>query len=164
MKYLSQEKLQSFLHYCPETGHFSYNTKTRYHNIGDEAGYINANGYRQILVDGGLYYAHRLAFLYVTGSFPEHHVDHLNRVKTDNRWINLRDCTQAENNRNKSLRKDNKSGYTGVRWDERKQKWFGAFCHEYKSRYVGHYETAEQASKAVEAAKRALYGSQITTR
>lgn len=92
---ITQETLKGLLTYNPETGVFLWNTSKK------KAGSENHRGYIQIGIDGKLYYAHRLAFLYMTGAMPFGIVDHRNRKKADNHWANLRDTTQAENNANK---------------------------------------------------------------
>ena len=69
------------------------------------------------------YYAHRLAWLYVHGEFPEDHTDHINGVKDDNRIVNLRAVTEVENGKNLPIRKDNTSGLPGVYWSKRDQTW-----------------------------------------
>lgn len=75
------------------------------------------------MVDRQFYKAHRLAFLYMEGSFPRSDVDHINREPSDNRWANLRRATRSENNRNTRLYRNNTSGMRGVSWDKSKQKW-----------------------------------------
>lgn len=60
------------------------------------------------------YFTHRIIWLWMTGSWPVGEIDHRNRDGGDNRWINLRDITHAENMRNQSIHVDNTSGFTGV--------------------------------------------------
>lgn len=166
MKTITQERLQSLLHYDPETGLFTYLEDRKHKDAGEIAGAINTNGYVVIPLDGKLFYAHRLAFVYMTGSLPENHVDHINHVRTDNRWINLRAVTQAENNRNASIRKDNTSGYTGVSLSTRSQRWIAVCSIAGKRKQLGTFDTKEDAAKAVADAKLLHYGivvSPLTT-
>ncbi len=148
----------SALQYDPKTGHFTHITKSKHKEAGEIAGYVGSNGYRAIYLNSEIYYAHRLAFLYMTGSFPEDHVDHINHIKTDNSWVNLRDCTQAENNRNSSIRKDNKSGVKGVCWNPSSKKWF-AYISANKTRHkLGLFDSLEDAAKVVAEARKQLHG------
>ena len=125
MSNLTKQYLRSVLDYDPITGVFTWcsrsSTKIK---IGDKAGYINnLYGYRLIRVDGIKYGAHRLAWLYVHGSFPENEIDHINGIRDDNRIVNLRAVDRQTNARNMKKRKNNTSGVTGVDWHKCKNKW-----------------------------------------
>ncbi len=118
---ITQERLKEVLNYDPETGYFTWtvdpNFKTSF--VGKMAGWVDhynegQNSYVKIMIDCHAYKAHRLAWLYMYGRMPSGHIDHLNHTGTDNRILNLRDVSQADNNRNASMRKDNKSGVVGV--------------------------------------------------
>ena len=98
---MNQESLKSVLSYDPETGEFTWRVSpSRNVKAGMKAGSFNSQGYRQIQVMGRVYKAHRLAFLYMTGLFPEFTGSHKNGVPSDNRWDNLRDETIGDNIRN----------------------------------------------------------------
>lgn len=81
--------------------------------VGAVAGTPKENGYVQINVGGRFYYAHRLAWLYMTGKWPTAQIDHINRMRADNRWENLREATHVENMRN-STGTTNATGFRGV--------------------------------------------------
>ena len=106
---LTQEELKELLHYDPDTGVFTWK-KGRQGRIkkGGIAGNEDQSGYCKIVVKGKRYGAHRLAFLYMEGYFPEHQVDHINRDRGDNRWVNLREATHTCNMRNCSRSKNKK--------------------------------------------------------
>lgn len=74
----------------------------------------NGSGYLRIGIDGILYPLHRVIWLWHYGEWPEAFVDHINRVKTDNRICNLRKATNQENNFNSSMNRRNRSGVKGV--------------------------------------------------
>lgn len=111
--FISIERLKETLSYDPETGVFTYSIDRPPHMKGSVAGSKNINGYINIRIDGKDHKAHRLAFLWMTGKYPEFS-DHINHLRHDNRWLNLRDFTRSQNNRSALRRKDNKTGNTGV--------------------------------------------------
>lgn len=109
---------------------FSYRDGKLYWNvnhcnakIGTEAGYISpSDGYRYIKINGTQYLTHRIIFFMFNGYVPEY-IDHKNTVRGDNDISNLRECTASENQHNKALNKNNKSGIKGVYWHKQRQKW-----------------------------------------
>lgn len=150
---ITQERLKELIHYDPCTGHFKWIVKGRLPKIG----YKTIKGYLQIRVDDILYMAHRLAWLYVHGIFPDKQIDHINRIKDDNRIINLRMVTNSENHQNMSIRKDNKSGHEGVTFCNKRKRW-RAYITAQKKRYeLGFFEKIEDAIQIRAAAKRRLH-------
>lgn len=98
----TQEEFKGRYHYDPASGFFTrVNGHYRWPR-GSRAGCKKPNGYRCIKIDGKAYTEHRLAFLWMTGAAPDE-VDHINRVKDDNRWENLRPCTRSENMKNRAV-------------------------------------------------------------
>ena len=77
-------------------------------------GGTHPDGYKQIKIDGRMYLAHRLAWFYMTGAWPEHNLDHINRNRADNRWANLRLAPGTLNENNRSTPHNNTSGAMGV--------------------------------------------------
>ena len=111
------------LHYSPETGEFVWlQITTSRVKIGDIAGAVNSGGYVSIGLYGRRYYAHRLAWLYVTGYWPETIIDHRDRQRNNNRFANLRLATDTENAHNASIKKNNTSGVPGVSWCKQSEK------------------------------------------
>lgn len=118
---INREQLLSFLHYNPDTGDFTWLVSTAQRvKVGDIAGGYT-HGYKRIVLCGQNYAAHRLAFLYMTGSFPPEQVDHINGVRDDNRWSNLRAVSQGTNLKNQAMKSNNTVGVSGV-W-RKKQSW-----------------------------------------
>ena len=111
---VTQERLKELLHYCPDTGAFTWIKARRGVSLWRDAGCTMTEGYRSISVDSKPYGSHRLAFLYMTGKFPEDQIDHVNQVRDDNRWKNLRPVTHQENHRNGGIGKGNTSGFVGT--------------------------------------------------
>ena len=157
---LTPEELKRNLHYDPETGIWtrlirSANTV----KIGDIAGGINkepSQGYRYIGVAGGLYKSSRLAFLYMLGYFPENDVDHINRVRHDDRWINLREISHQCNLRNSKIPDNNTSSIKGVSWHKAGKKWMGHITVNNKLKYLGLYKSFLNAVCARLAAEQCL--------
>ena len=87
------------------------------------------------------------------------HVDHINGNPLDNRKSNLRICTNAENQRNKGVYKNNKSGYKGVHWFKRDKKWQAQIKHNNKSIHIGLYEDKEEAARAYDKKAKELHGN-----
>ena len=102
--------------------------------------------------------AARTAWLLMTGDWPKHTIDHINRDSTDHRWENLRDVTQSVNNQNKGRYACNKGNYKGVYL--RRGKYQAAFCHNYVIYRLGHYDTPEEAAKAYDAKAYEILGGE----
>ena len=145
---LTQSQLKFRLDYNQDTGIFTWITVNDYtHNVkvGDVAGSVNDQGYTKIMIKGKHYSAHRLAFLYVEGGFPVDCVDHINGIKSDNRFVNLRYATNSENSKNKSKYKCNKSGFTGVGWHKRDRVWVASIRVERKPIHLGNFKNLSDA-------------------
>lgn len=155
---LTQESIKAFLHYDPETGVF-----TRLQAVAHNAasGGTNAAGYTVISVLGTAQYAHRLAFLYMTGAMPEDQVDHINGIRNDNRWSNLRDCSARVNQQNlRTPQSNNQTGLLGVsHWPNRRgNKHYVAQLFANGRRVLcSYHHTPEEAHAAYIQAKRELH-------
>lgn len=151
---ITQDQLQQRLHYDPETGVFTRKNVSRWHArcTGAECTTLDTDGYIVIslTVDGRkrLHKAHRLAWLYVTGSFPDGPIDHRNRVRTDNRFRNLRCATSELNNQNRGVAKNNTSGVTGVRFNIADGRWRAAIQAEKKYVFLGLFDNFDDAVAA----------------
>lgn len=126
---LTQKHLKEALHYNPDTGVFTWLIST---SDRIKPGYIagcvatnkvNKKQYLVIGLYGGQYLAHRLAFLFMTGSFPVDGVDHIDGQGLNNQWDNLRPANNVENSRNTRLPANNTSGHIGICWDKSRNKW-----------------------------------------
>jgi hypothetical protein len=117
-------ELQDVLSYCPNTGQFTWKMfrggKAR---DGTAAGSFDSKGYLQIKINKKLQLAHRLAWFFVHGEWPNGHIDHIDRNPKNNAIKNLRLCSHSENHQNTGVRADNSSGVTGVSWLKRNKKW-----------------------------------------
>ena len=105
------------------TGEFTWRVKRRDGvNAGARAGCTTENGYVTIAIRRSAYKAHRLAWLYVYGEWPDN-IDHINGSPVDNRISNLRSVTFEENGKNMKLNSNNSSGLMGVHWHALSKKW-----------------------------------------
>lgn len=145
---LTQQRLQELLEYSAETGEFTNRFRSGGRPSGSVAGSARKDGYVKIRIDSRAYYAHRLAWLYVTGSFPVGDIDHLDGDRSNNRFANLRDVSRAENNRNHGMRPDNTSGFPGVSFRKSEQRWQAQIQADGKRQHLGLYATPEEAHAA----------------
>ena len=148
---LTQARLMEVLSYDHESGVFTWKISPGSSaKKGDEAGSANAAGYTLIRVDGTLYLAHRLAFLFMSGEMPPDLVDHINCDKGDNRWINLRHATQSENqqNRKKAQSNNKSSGLLGVYWSQQNEAWAAKAVVDGIQYHAGTHQTPEEAHQA----------------
>lgn len=153
---LTQARLKELLRYDPETGVMTWLRS------GKRAGTKHRLGYRNVVVDGKGYAEHRLAWLLVHGQWPEHDLDHINRVRDDNRLRNLRPATRSENCQNQPVRKSNKSGTTGVYLHGLSGKWAASINIAKKQRHLGLFDSVDQAIAARKAAEARHYAFKVS--
>ena len=140
---LTQDRLISLLRYDEERGLFFWRKSKGRAREGAQAGAVDTYGYVVVRVDGILYKAHRLAWLYVHGRWPDGLLDHINRNKSDNRITNLREASQSENMHNANWK--SKSGVPGVRWRGERNRWVAQIRVGYVTHVLGSFKTKEEA-------------------
>jgi len=150
---LTIEKLKQVLTYHPETGHFICNMSRGKLKKGEIAGYQDEEGYISLFVDGKKYKAHRVAWLYMTGRWPTKDIDHIDRVRNNNRFANLRECTNSQNHMNRRFRDNNTSGYRGVTYSKKYKNWVASICVNYIRVGLGSYQDLELAALVAEEAR-----------
>ena len=155
----AQQELKNLFWYQPESGVFRWRKEIRNGAIKpwSVAGCVDGDGYITIKFRQKGYRAHRLAWLYVHGEMPEHQIDHINGVRSDNRICNLRPATIKQNNENTTLRKDNSTGCRGVHFSKRDGKYVAKVEHNKKRVLVGYFENLEDAALAVQKKRQELY-------
>ena len=156
---ITADELRSILHYDPLTGVFTRRESASGRLAGSVAGSVSP-GYIRVWVLKRLYMAHRLAWLYVYGTWPKNQIDHINRNRSDNRIANLRDVTNQQNMCNAGDFSTNTSGRKGVYWDKRDSRWRA--CIVNKGRYfsLGYFDTQAKAVAARVAAEK-LYWAEL---
>jgi len=139
---LTQKRLKEVLSYCQSSGMFVWeNPKSNRVLKGETAGAKDHYGYIVIRIDGVLYKAHRLVWLYTYGDMPKGNLDHINRVKDDNRVRNLRIANQSQN-------MHNLDGQRGVSWDSARSKWCARIKVNYKTIHLGRFANKADAIAA----------------
>lgn len=120
---LTQARLKELLRYDPFTGVLTWKVDKGNRKAGSVAGTTpnNRREYVEIRIDGVLYKAHRLAWLYTYGAFPKKETDHIKHDGRDNKITSLREVTRQQNQKNRSKQCNNTSGVCGVR--SRDGKW-----------------------------------------
>lgn len=156
---MTRDELMAVAEYDPETGLFTSKVAMGRTPAGAILGHITKqSGYRYMQIAGKRDLAHRLAWLYAHGVYPKHEIDHINRNRADNRIVNLRAATSAENRQNMPIAANNTSGCTGVSFDKRVQK-FHAYIKVNKSprKHIGYFNSFDEAVAARLAAKAELH-------
>lgn len=156
---ITQAELKNRLSYNEATGVFTWNIRSNPRMRPDKvAGYAKPTGYVLIKLRGKNYLAHRLAWLYVHGHFPDRDIDHIDRNPNNNRISNLRLATATQNSGNRNLAISNKSGYRGVSYNTIARKYYAHATEQGRRYYLGTFDTPQEASEVVEARRKAYYG------
>lgn len=154
---LTQARLRELLSYDPVTGVFTWACDHGPRaKKGDVAGHTR-DRYTTIGVNGKNHMAHRLAWLYMTGEHPTHEVDHRDGDVFNNRWLNLRDATRKQNTENRGEHCKNTSGYRGVTWYKRNNKWGASALHDGRRHFAGLFDCVHDAGRAAEALRQSLF-------
>jgi len=159
-KILTFEKANQLVRYEPETGEMFWRVNRRGGaKAGDQVGHINQGGYWATIVDRVPIEMHRLAWLLYYGELPARglYVDHINRIKTDNRIANLR-IVDADGNAANRVRESYKhGGERGIAFDKINNKWnVSVPITKRKSRYIGCFVDIRDARIARDAAEKAI--------
>lgn len=148
--------IRDIFDYNPETGHLTFKVRRGKMLEGKRAGSYDKSGYRKIHFHGRKEYEHRLVWAWVHGELPNHHIDHINRDRSDNRISNLRmtEHNQSDNNQNTKIRSDSTSGVKGVIWNIVKGKWQVRISYMKKTHCLGYYDSLLDAVSARMAGER----------
>lgn len=146
---ITHQRLLEVLRYSRSTGIFTWRVSTSNNmKVGDVAGGPDNRGYIKISIDGVRYYAHRLAWFYVTGKWPTVLIDHRNLNKSDNRFKNLRSADHSKNHANAPMQVNNTSGAKGVYFHKRARRWIAQITIRQVNYYLGSFKSRSAASRA----------------
>jgi hypothetical protein len=164
MATITAARLRELLHYDPLTGIFTYLPRGRGVMPGKQAGGLHKkSGYITIGIEGATFKAHRLAVLYMTGSMPPVHVDHENRNRSDNRYLNLRPATRSQNCANRLPAFAPASGHKGVYWAPHAKCWRAEITRmvngKRRKRILGYFHDPDLAGEFRELAGWMVWGA-----
>lgn len=165
---ITTERIHELLTYEPDTGFFRWlvtrRGKFKVYDPGDIAGNVCKDGYWRISLDNIPYLGHRLAWVMTHGYWPEE-IDHIDRVKSNNRLSNLKSCNRKENmqnvvwadfhGKNGSFR----GNKTGLPRGVTKSTSGYTFRATHRLKHLGLFKTPEEASMVFEEAKRKFDGT-----
>lgn len=157
------ERLRELLDYDEGTGVFEWKVSQGRSRRGSVAGTVwvdkkSGLQYRRIMIDGRIYSAHRLAWLYVFGSWPTFQVDHRDGDGLNNRRSNLREATGSQNMQNRGAYSNNTSGFKGVCWDKESRKWKAQIGSQGRLKSLGRFDDPSDAHAAYCDAAEKLHG------
>ncbi len=153
--FIQQQALAELFEYNPATGIFTRRVARGRVRAGALAGWLSDSGHRMIEIDHVAYLAHRLAWLYVHGSYPSSDLDHINGIPDDNRIENLREATHGQNMQNyRAANANSKTGLLGVCYNKRAAAFVAQIRVSGKSLHLGYFKTAQEASVAYLNAKK----------
>jgi hypothetical protein len=148
---ITQEHVRSVFNYDPETGivtRINELTTPNRHLVGPNVG-SRVHGHLRVFVGGRNVFMHRVIWLWMTGSWPSQTIDHINGIRDDNRWINLRDVSVQENSMNRRVAaKTSRSGIVGVHWDKAKRRYRAKIGINGVTRYLGTFTDISDAQSA----------------
>lgn len=151
---LTAEYVRSILDYEPETGVLRWRvTLSRRVVAGKIAGWKRPDGRICLGIGDHDYRAHRLIWLMQTGHWPPQEIDHIDLDPSNNRWLNLRLATPSQNQANRPLRRNSRSGYTGVCFDNKKKEWI-AYINK---RHIGRFKCFDDAVACRAEAEKAIH-------
>jgi len=155
---ITADRLREVLSYNPATGEWMWLVGlARRAAAGTIAGCRNRDGYWLIGVDCQLYLAHRLAWLWMTGTWPTEQIDHIDMDKSNNKWDNIRIATPSQNGANVQARTNNTSGSKGICIDKRRHTYNARIMKKGKRHHLGSYIDLSSAIQAYRIAATELF-------
>jgi len=143
-RHIDYEKTIDTVVYDPDTGFFEWKKNKKIHYSPVVCRPTTSDGYLYLFMDNMVYLAHRVAYVYMTGEQPDE-IDHINHIRTDNRWCNLRSVSKLENQKNRTIQKNNTSGVVGLVWNKKDSAWLVRIKANHKNIYIGHFKDKFEA-------------------
>lgn len=141
--------MREVLAYDPDTGGLVWLVDKSWQiRKGYPAGWVSTSGYTKFTFDRVEYYAHRVAWALHNREWPAHQIDHINGDRSDNRILNLREATHAQNGRNLGKSRRNTTGVKGISYDPSKEKFRVRIMAGRQSYHVGYFARFEDAVNA----------------
>ena len=160
MERITQSELQKYITYDPLTGDMWWIKSNSIRvKVGSPVSGKSVRGYKRAQINHIRYKAHDLAWLYMTGSFPENIIDHKDCNPENLQWDNLREATQQQNCANRSMSKNNTSGAKGVTWNKKERRWYARVGVEGKRVTVGTFEDFFSAAASVRKFREKAHGA-----
>lgn len=157
---ITKEELKNNFYYNRRNGVFRAKTKrVGIRGLKQAVGSIQKNGYLGICFERKLYYAHRLAWLWVYGEWPNNNIDHKNGNKKDNRIANLRLANPSQNTFWRKLNKNNTSGFRGVCMHRPSGKYVAAIKVDWQQIYLGYFSDPKEAARVYDVAAVKHFGT-----
>jgi HNH endonuclease len=142
-------ELRKIFRYEPETGNFYWLVQLANNSpVGRLAGSLNKSNYIMIRIRSRAYYAHRLAWLYVTGEWPISNIDHCDGDPSNNRWKNLRQANQSQNRENARKSSINTTGIKGVHFCKFTGRYVAEIARNRKKIFHQRFDALEEAASA----------------
>jgi len=163
---LSANYVRFLFTYDPEEGLLRWRNNAGRHGritSGTVAGRRHKEGYRYVCVGGKLYRSSRLIWLWMTGEWPKHQIDHADRDTTNDKWENLRQATGSQNKANcrKYNRRNASCELKGVQAVQKRKsiRYRAIATKDGVRRHLGYFSTPEEAHAAYMRASEELHGS-----
>jgi hypothetical protein len=144
---LTHEYVKRLFDYDPATGLLRWKvSRPKLARIGSLAGDTRSKGYSVVRIDGSPYMIH-IIWLWMTCELPNQTIDHADKNPRNNRWANLRQATRSQQQMNRGVQANNRSGHTGVHWEKRRQKWLAKIYIGRRFIHLGSFNSLTEAVK-----------------
>lgn len=157
---LTRESLLKQVAYDPVTSTFTW-TARKPGVVKGKFGWLGNEGYPMVKINGETHSVHCLVWLVETGEYPDLEVDHINGIRHDNRFSNLRLLTKSDNIRNqrKAQKRNKSTGVLGVSYNIKRNKFSAQITVDSRKIWLGRYDTLAEAQKVYVEAKRKYHPS-----
>jgi len=141
-------KFNEILRYEPDSGLLFWKKPGVGRSLNRPLGKGSAKRYVAVSIGGKTYLGHRVAWLLTYKVWPTHDIDHIDHNRSNNRISNLREATNSENLRNRTLQSNNKYGVNGINYSDEINRWYARISVDKKRIHLGYFRTKEAAIQA----------------